>query len=104
MRFDLVELDLAARALCQSLYLASGGRERVLDRNLDVHVAPVTGRLVADHDVPVGRNRHPNVDAIDCTVSVLRTRCDDGNTTPGNVVLVFLQPLHLVSDCCADGF
>jgi hypothetical protein len=41
---------LAARALCQSLDLASGGRERVLDRDLDVHVAPVIGRLVADHD------------------------------------------------------
>jgi hypothetical protein len=35
-----MELDLAARALCQSLDLASGGRERVLDRDLDVHVAP----------------------------------------------------------------
>ena len=46
MRFDLVELDLAARALCQSLYLASGGRERVLDRALYVHVARVIGRLV----------------------------------------------------------
>ena len=44
-----MELDLAARALCQSLDLASGGRERVLDRDLDVHVAPVIGRLVADH-------------------------------------------------------
>jgi hypothetical protein len=103
MSVDLVELDLAARALCQSLDLASGGRKRVLDRDLDVHVAPVTGRLVADHDVPVGRNRHPNVDTIDCTVAVLSTRCDDGNTTPRNVVLVFLQPLHLVSNCCADG-
>ena len=102
MSFDLVELDLAARALCQSLDLTSGGRKRVLDRDLDVPVASVTGRLEADHDVPVGRNRHPNIDAIDCTVSVLRTRCDDGNTTPGNVVLVFLQPLHLVSNCCAD--
>src|SRR6266545_6148269 len=96
MSFDLVELDLAARALCQSLDLASGGRERVLDRDLDVHVAPVIGRLVADHDVLVGRNRHPNVDMIDGTVAVLRTRRDDGNTTPDNAVLVFLQPLHLM--------
>ena len=103
MRFDLVELDLAARALCQSLDLTSGGRKRVLDRDLDVHVASVTGRLVADHDVPVGRNRHPNVDPIDCTMAVLRTRRDNGNTTPSNVVLVFLQSLHLVSNCCADG-
>jgi len=62
MSFDLVELDLAARTLCQSLDLASGGRERVLDRDLRVHVAPVIGRLVADHDVLVGRDRHPNVD------------------------------------------
>ncbi len=84
-----MELDLAARALCQSLDLASGGRERVLDRDLDVHVAPVIGRLVADHDVLVGRNRHPNVDTIDGTVAVLRTRRDDGNTTPDNAVLVF---------------
>ena len=65
MSVDLVELDLAARALCQSLDLTSGGRKRVLDRDLDVHVASVTGRLVADHDVPVGRNRHPNVDTIE---------------------------------------
>src|SRR5208337_3694002 len=65
MSFDFVELDLAARALCESLDLASGGRERVLDRDFDVHVAPVIGRLVADHDVLVGRNRHPNVDTID---------------------------------------
>src|SRR6266480_1668025 len=82
MSLDLVELDLAARALCQSLDLASGGRERVLDR---------------DHDVLVGRNRHPNVNTIDGTVAVPRTRPNDGNATPGNVVLVFLQPLHLVS-------
>jgi len=39
MRFDLVELDIAARALIQNLDLASRGRERVLDRDLDVHVA-----------------------------------------------------------------
>ena len=103
MSFDLVELDLAAGALCQSLDLASGGRERVLDRDLDVHVAPVIGRLMADHDVLVGRNRHPNVNTIDGTVTMLRTRRDDGNTTPGNAALVFLQPLHLVSNCCADG-
>src|SRR5947207_560184 len=69
-----MELDLAAaRALCQSLDLASGGRERVLDRDLAVHVAPVIGRLVADHDVLVGRNRYPDVDTIDGTVAVLRT-------------------------------
>ena len=68
-----MELDLAARALCQSLDLASGGRERVLDRDLDVHVAPVIGRLVADHDVLVGRNRYPDVDTIDGTVAIL---CD----------------------------
>src|SRR5216683_2765595 len=97
MSFDLVELDLAARALCQSLDLSSGGRERVLDRDLNVHVAPVIGRLVADHDVLVGRNRYPDVDTIDGTVAVLRIRRDDGNTTPGNAVLVFLQPLHLMS-------
>ncbi len=103
MSFDLVELDLAARALCQSLDLASGGRERVPDRDLDVHVAPVIGRLVADDDVLVGRNRHPNVDTIDGTVAVLGTRRDDGNTTAGNAALVFLQPLHLVFNCCADG-
>jgi len=29
----------ATRVLCQSLDLASGGRELVLDRDLDVHVA-----------------------------------------------------------------
>jgi hypothetical protein len=104
MSFNLVELDIAVRALCESLDLASGGRERVLDRHLDMHVAPVIGRLVADHDVFVGRSRHPNVDTIGGPVTVLRTWRDDGNTTPGNVVLVFLQPLHLVSDCCADGF
>ena len=41
MRFDLVELDVAARALSESLDLASRGRERVLDRDLNVHVALV---------------------------------------------------------------
>src|SRR6266849_7888797 len=92
MSFDLVELDLAARALCQSLDLASGGREHVPDRDLDVHVAPVIGRLVADHDVLVGRNRHPDVDTIDGPVAVFRTRRDDSNTTPGYWVLGFLQP------------
>ena len=61
MSLDLVELDLAARALCQSLDLASGGRERVLDRDLDVHVALVIGRLVADHDVLVGRESSPQM-------------------------------------------
>jgi hypothetical protein len=39
----------------------------------------------------------------DGTVAVLRTRRDDGNTTPDNVVVVFLQPLHLVFNCYADG-
>jgi hypothetical protein len=43
------------------------------------------------------------MDTIDGTVAVLRARRDDGNTTPGNAVLVFLQPLHLMSNCCADG-
>jgi hypothetical protein len=66
-------------------------------------VAPVIGGLVADHDVLVRRNRHPNVDTIDGTVAVLRTRRDDGNTTPGNVVSEFLQPFHLVSNCRTDG-
>jgi len=93
MSFDLVELDLAARALCQSLDLASGGRERALDRDLDVHAALVIGRLMADDDVLMGRDRHPNVDTIDGTVAVLRTRRDDGNATPGNVVLVAAPPL-----------
>src|SRR5260221_6205165 len=83
MSFDLVELDLAARALCQSLDLASGGRERVPDRDLDVHVAPVIGRLVADDAVLVGRNRHPNADTVDGTVPVPRTRRDDRDTIAG---------------------
>ena len=96
MSFNLVELDIAVRALCERIDLMPGGRERVLDRDLDVHVALVIGRLVADHDVLVGRNSHPNVNTIDGTVAVLRTRRDDGNTTPGNVVLVFLQPLLCV--------
>src|ERR1700730_15381060 len=98
-----MELDLAARALCQRLDLASGGPERVLDRDLDVHVAPVIGRLVADHDVLMRRNRYPDVDTIDGTVAVLGAGGNDTNTTPGNVVLLFLQPLHLMSNCCADG-
>jgi hypothetical protein len=96
MSFNPVELDIAVRALCESLDLVSGGRERVLDRDLDVHVALVIGRLVADHDVLVGRDRHPKIDTIHGTVAMPRTRRDDGNTTPGNVVSVFLQPLHLV--------
>ena len=79
------------------------GRERVLDRDLDVHVALVIGRLVADHDVLVGRNRHPNVDTIDGTMAVLRTRRDDGDATPSNAVSVFLKPRHLVFDCCTGG-
>ena len=49
-----MELDIAVRALCESLDLASDGRERVLDRHLDVRVAPVIGRLVTDHDIFVG--------------------------------------------------
>ena len=90
MSFNLVELDIAVRALCESLDLVSGGRERVLDRDLDVHVALVIGRLVADHDVLVGRNRYPDVDTIDGTMAVLRTRREDGNATSSNVVSVFL--------------
>ena len=43
MSFDLVELDFAVGALAQSLDLVSRGRERVLDRDLDVHVAWVIG-------------------------------------------------------------
>src|SRR5258707_3228207 len=98
-----MELGLAARTLCQSLDLASGGRERVLDRDLDVHVASVIGRLVADHDVLVGRNRYPDVDTIDGTVAVLRTRRDDRNTTTGKVGVVIFQPLHPLSNFFADG-
>jgi hypothetical protein len=58
---------------------------------------------VADHDVLVRRNRHPDVDTIDGAMAVLRTRRDDGNPTPGNVVSVFLQPRHLAFNCCTDG-
>ena len=103
MGFNLVELDFAVCALAQSLDLVSRGRERVLDRDLDVHVAWVIGRLVADHDVLVGRNRHPNVDTIDGTMAVLRTRRDNGNTTPGNVVSIFLQSLHHASNLGMHG-
>jgi len=103
MSFDLVELDFAGCALAQSLDLVSRGRERVLDRDLDVHMAWVIGRLVADHDVLVGRNRHPNVYTIDGTVAVLRARRNDGNTTPGNVVSIFLQPLHPASNLGMHG-
>jgi len=103
MSFDLVELDFAGCALAQSLDLVSRGRERVLDRDLDEHVAWVIGRLVADHDVLVGRNRHPNVYTIDGTVAVLRARRNDGNTTPGNVVSIFLQPLHPASNLRMHG-
>jgi hypothetical protein len=46
----------------------------------------------------------PIADTIDGTVAVLRTRRDDGNATPGNVVLIFLQPLHLLRNYCANGF
>jgi hypothetical protein len=98
-----MELDIAVCALAQSLDLVSRGRERVLDRDLDVHVALVIGRLVADHDVLVWRNRQLNVYTIDGTVAVLRARRDDGNTAPDYVVLVFLQPVHLVSNRCAEG-
>jgi hypothetical protein len=57
---------------CQSLDLASRRRERVLDRTQHVLVAPIIGRLVADDDVLVRRNRHPNVDAIGGAMAVLR--------------------------------
>jgi hypothetical protein len=67
--------------VCQSLDLASGGCERVLYRDLNMRVTPIIGWLVADDDVLVGRNRHPNIDTIRGTMAMLRTRRDDGNTT-----------------------
>ena len=36
-------------------------------------------------------------------MAVLRTRCDDRDTTPGDIMSVFFQPLHLVSNCFTDG-
>jgi hypothetical protein len=66
-------------------------------------MAPIIRRLVADDDVLVGRNRHPNVDAKYATMAVLRARRDDSNATPCDVVFTFLQALHLVFDCRASG-
>src|SRR2546429_7804788 len=94
---------LACRAGGPSPLLIRGVESHVLDRDLDVHVAPVVGRLVADHDVLVGRNRYPDVDTIDGTVAAVRPRRGDGITAPGKAVLGFLQPLQLMSDCCVDG-
>jgi hypothetical protein len=36
-------------------------------------------------------------------MAVLRTRRDDGNATPGDVVFTFLKALDLVFDCRASG-
>ena len=83
--------------------MTSSRRERVLDRHQNVLVAPIIIRLIADDDILVRRNRHPNVDAVDGTLVVLRTRRDDSHTTPGDVVLIFLEPLGLVFDCSANG-
>jgi hypothetical protein len=87
----------------ESLDLASSRRERIFDRHQHVLMTPIIIRLVADDDILVGRNRHPNVDAEDGTLVVLRTRRDDCNATPGNMVLIFFEPLHLVFDCSANG-
>jgi hypothetical protein len=87
----------------ESLDLASSRRERILDRHQHVLVTPIIIRLVADDDILVRRNRHPNVDAEDGTLVVLRIRRDDSNPTPGDVVSIFFEPLHLVFDCSANG-
>jgi hypothetical protein len=89
--------------LWQVLDLASSSRECVLDRAQRVLMAPIIGRLVADDDVLVGRNRHPNVDAKHATMAVFRARRDDSNATPGDVVFPFLQTFHLLFDCRASG-
>jgi len=87
----------------ESLDLASGRRECFLDRARRVLVAPIIGGLVADDDVLVGRNRYPNVDAIDGAMPVLRTRRRDGNATPRDVVFECLQASHLVFYCRPNG-
>jgi len=96
--------SIAALAVYQSLDLASRGRERFLYRDFHVHVTPIIGWLVADDDVLVGRNRHPNIDTIHRTMAMLCARRDDGDTTSGDVVLILLQPLHLAFDCYAGRF
>jgi hypothetical protein len=64
----------------------------------------VTGLLYeAVSGQPDADFRHPNVDAIDRTMSVLRTRRDDSNATPGDVVCALLRALHLAFDCRANG-
>ena len=88
---------------CQNLDLTSGRRESVLDRAERVLVTPIIGGLVADDDVLVGRDRYPNVDAIDGTMPVLRTRRDHSNATPGDVVFALLQPTNFAFDCRANG-
>src|ERR1700723_1733406 len=89
--------------LLKTLDLPSSSRECVLDRAQHVLMAPIIGRLVADDDVLMGRNRHPNVDAIDAPMAVPRARRDDSNATAGDMVFTSLQTLHLVFDCRASG-
>ena len=96
-----IDRTLAVR---QSLDLASRSRERVFYRNLHVHMTPIIGRLVADDDVLVGRNRHPNIDTIHGALPMLRARRDDGNATPGDVVLILFQPFYLAFNCCPGDF
>jgi hypothetical protein len=84
--------------LAKILDLASGGRERVLYRDLGVLVAFFIRRGVADDDVFLGRHRQQDVDLEACPVSTVVARPDDSHPTGGNAIVVRFESLKFTLD------
>jgi hypothetical protein len=89
--------SISAR-LANILDLASGGRKRVLHRDLDLLVTFFVRRGVADDDVFLGRHRQKDVDLESCPMPMAVTWTDHGHPAGGDAFVVRFEPLEFTLD------
>lgn len=80
---------------CKSVNLTPGGRESVLDCDLNMFVSCVIDRRMIDDDVFVRRNSQPNMDLKAGAVPMFVAWRNNGYATSRDAVIVGFQPVDL---------
>ncbi len=83
-------------SLCQFSELATGGSERIFDRDFNMFVPVVVGRRSIDYNIFVRWNCNRDVDMEAATVMVLAARRDHSYAASNDVVIVLLQPVYFM--------
>ena len=83
--------------------LASGSRESVFDRDLNMFGPLVVSRRVIDYDGFVPGNGKRDVDMEAGAVMVFVARCDYSYAASNDVTIVLFQPLYFMFDRNAHG-